>query len=226
MSPATTREHTRVPLTRDRVIDGALALADEIGIDALTIRKLAESLGVKPMTIYHHVENKDAIVDAIVDRVFAEITLPDAAEDWRSAVRDRCRSARQVLGRHPWAIPLMESRTTPGPATLAHHDAMLGFLFAGGLPIEVVAHAYAILDSYVYGFALQEAALPFNTDDDISELAGSMVAAMPEGSYPHLVEFTMRQVLQPGYRFADSFDVGLEIIISGLDRMTKGPDPQ
>lgn len=214
----------RAALTRERVIDGALALADDIGIEALTMRKLAESLGVKPMTIYHHVENKDAILDALIDRVFAEIALPDTSEGWASAVRTRCRSARQVLARHPWAIPLMENRTTPGPATLAHHDAMLGYLFDGGLPIATVAHAYAILDSYVYGFALQEAALPFSGEEDIGELAGSIVSAMPEGTYPHLVEFTMRHVLQPGYRFSDSFDVGLDIIITGIERLADARD--
>ena len=126
----------RPTLTRDRVLEGAIALADEIGIEAFTIRRLAAELDVKPMTIYHHVPGKEAIIDGMVDLVFAEIELPATGVDWRTAIRGRCRSAREVLRRHPWAPPLMESRTTPGPATLRHHDAVLGCLRRGGLSID------------------------------------------------------------------------------------------
>ncbi len=124
----------RTAMTRDRVLDGAVALADEDGISALTIRNLAAAIDAKPMTIYHHVPNKDAIIDGMVDRVFAEIDLPPAGTDWAGAMRHRARSARAVLARHPWATPLMESRTHPGPATLGHHDAVLGCLRAPASP--------------------------------------------------------------------------------------------
>ncbi len=118
----------RRPLSRERVLEGAVALADDIGIEAFTIRKLAAALGTKPMTIYHHVPSKEAIIDGMVELVFAEIERPRADEDWKSAVRKRCVSARNVLKRHPWAAPLMESRTSPGPENLGHHESVLASL--------------------------------------------------------------------------------------------------
>ena len=122
----------RVPLSRDRVLEAAVAVADAGGVGALTIRSLADKLGVKPMSVYHYVANKDEILDAIVDIVFAEIELPRAGGDWRAEMRRRANSARSVLRRHPWAIALLQARTSPGPATLRHHDAFLGTLRAAG----------------------------------------------------------------------------------------------
>jgi len=218
----------RRALTRERVIEAATALADAIGVDALTIRKLAAELDVKPMTIYHHVANKEAIIDGMVDSVFDEIDLPPTDTDWKTAIRQRTASARQVLARHPWAAPLMESRTTPGPATLRHHDAVLGCLRDGGLSIEMTAHAYAMIDAFVYGFALQEASLPATSGDELADLAQSMTAAMPDGDYPNLIEFTTEHVLQPGYDFGREFDFGLDLILDGLDTMSnkhRSPKP-
>lgn len=202
-------------LNADIVIDGAVALADEIGIEAFTIRKLADALGTRPMTIYHHVPGKEAIVDGMVDRVFAEIDRPPVDLDWQQAIRHRCRSVREVLARHPWAAPLMESRTNPGPETLGHHDAVLGCFFAAGLSVELTGHAYALIDSYVYGFALQEANLPATGGTEMHELAASMSELLEP--YPHLARFTDEHVLQPGYDFAAEFDVGLDLIIDGID---------
>ncbi len=223
-TPATTGSHTtdtavptRPTLTRDRVIAAAVALADAIGVDALTIRKLAVELDVKPMTIYHHIPNKEAIIDGMVDLVFGEIDLPPTDLDWKRAIRQRAASARVVLARHPWAAPLMESRTSPGPATLRHHDAVLGCLRAGGFSIEMTAHAYAVIDAFVYGFALQEASLPATSGDEMADLAEAMTAAMPVGEYPHLVEFTTGHVLRPGYDFGVEFDFGIDLILDGLD---------
>jgi AcrR family transcriptional regulator len=136
-------------LTPERVVASAVMLADGIGVDALTIRKLAVELDVKPMTIYHHVPNKEAIIDGMVDLVFSEIDLPPIDVDWKQAIRQRAASARVVLARHPWAAPLMESRTSPGPATLRHHDAVLGCLRAGGFSVEMTAHAYALIDALI-----------------------------------------------------------------------------
>lgn len=211
-----TAQGQRQPLTRDRVLCGALTLADEIGIETFTIRKLAAALDVKPMTIYHHVPGKEQILDGIVDLVFAEIELPPTNLDWRAAMRRRCMSAREVLNRHPWAPPLMESRTSPGPASMRHHDAVLGCLRSGGLSLATTAHAYAILDSYVYGFALQEAHLPFLGDADLGLLAEQILQAFPAGAYPHFVEFTTQHVLRPGYSFGCSFEVGLDLILDGI----------
>ena len=206
----------RPALSRERVVAGAVALADAQGIAALTIRSLAQHLGVKPMSLYYYVANKSEILDAIVDVVFSEIDLPTVDGDWRSEIRLRATSARHVLRRHSWAIGLLESRTSPGPATLRHHDAMLGTLRGAGFSIEMTAHAYALIDSYVYGFALQEAALPFDGSDDVVAVAGPMVEQFSTGEYPHLVELATEHVLQPGYDFGDEFDFGLDLILDAL----------
>ena len=203
-------------LTPERVIEGAVRLADRIGTDALTIRKIAEEIDVKPMTIYHHVPNKEAIIDGMVDAVFAEIDLPPTDVSWREAIRVRCRSMRAVLANHPWASPLMENRTSPGPATLTHHDAVLGCLRGGGFSLQLTAHAYAVVDAFMYGFALQEATLPATGGEEMAELAGAIAGQMPADRYPHLAEFTHEHVLKPGYDFGDSFEVGLELILDGL----------
>jgi AcrR family transcriptional regulator len=210
-------------LSADRVLQGAVALADEIGVGAFTIRKLAEALETKPMTIYHHVPGKEAILDGMVDRVFAEIERPPPDVDWKEGIRRRCVSARQALARHPWAAPLMESRANPGPETLGHHDAVLACLRRGGLSWEMVAHAYALIDSYVYGFALQEANLPATSGADMAQLAESIVEPLPSGAYRHLTEFTAEHVLQPGYDFRAEFEYGLDLILDALEQRASRP---
>ncbi len=201
-------------LSAERVLDGAMALADEIGIDDFTIRKLADALETRPMTIYHHVPSKEAIIDGLIDRVFAEIERPSPDLPWREAIRRRCVSARVALRRHPWAAPLMESRTNPGPETLGHHDAVLGCLFDAGLSLELTAHAYALLDSYVYGFALQEANLPATGGAEMRDLVAAMSVALQD--HPNLLRFSVEHVLQPDYDFTAEFDFGLDLILDGL----------
>jgi AcrR family transcriptional regulator len=218
--PASESPEGRAPLSRERVLRGALAVADAAGIGALTIRSLARELGVKPMSVYHYVANKDEILDGIVDLVFGEIDLPSTDGDWRSEMRRRATSARRALRRHPWAIGLMESRTTPGPATLRHHDAVIGTLRGAGFSMEMTAHAYALLDSYVYGFALQEASLPFEGPETVAEVAEPMMQQFPPGEYPHLVEMATEHILKPGYDFGDEFDFGLGVILDGLTKST------
>ena len=205
-------------LTPERVIEGAVRLADRIGVDALTIRKLAEEIDAKPMTIYHHVPNKEAIIDGMVDAVFAEVDLPPQELGWKSAIHVRCRSMRSALADHMWAAPLMESRTSPGPATLTHHDAVIGCFRRAGFSYELTATAYATVDAFVYGYALQAAALPGTDGEDVAELAEAMSEHMPADAYPHLTEFTVEHVLQPGYDFARQFDAGLELILDGLEQ--------
>jgi len=213
-TPKTARE--RPVLSRERILAGAVAVADDGGVDALTIRSLAAHLGVKPMSLYYYVANKSEILDAIVDGVFSEINLPTVDGDWRAEIHLRATSARHVLRRHSWAIGLLESRTSPGPATLRHHDAMLGTLRGAGFSIAMTAHAYALIDSYVYGFALQEAALPFDGPDTVAEVAGSIMEQFVGGQYPHLVELATEHLLQPGYDFSDEFDFGLDLILDAL----------
>ena len=208
----------RVRLTRQRVISGAMQLADAGGLGSFTMRSLAQSLRVKPMTVYGHIANKDEILDELIDAVFAEIEVPDTRGPWRDAVRQRARSARAALVRHPWAIGLMESRTTPGPATLRQHDAMLAVLSSAGFSLAMTATAYAMLDSYTYGFALQEAGLPFTSPETAQDMAGAILERIDVEQYPHLHDFTTRHVLQPGYNFAEEFDLGLTIILDPLSR--------
>jgi len=207
----------RAALSRERVLRGAAAVADASGIGALTMRSLARELGVKPMSLYHYVAGKDDILDGIVDLVFSEIDVPAAGGDWQLEMRRRAISARRVLRQHSWAIGLMESRANPGPATLRHHDATIGTLRGAGFSVAMTAHAYALLDSYVYGFALQEASLPFNPDSaaNVTEPGGQQIAA---DQYPHLAEMATQHIRQPGYDFGDEFDIGLSVILDALER--------
>jgi AcrR family transcriptional regulator len=200
------------------VLDAAVALADRDGVRSLSMRKLAHELGVEAMSLYHHVASKAAILDGLVDVVFSEIELPSGEADWKTAMRERAISARSALRRHPWATALMESRSTPGPANLRHHDSVLGILRNAGFPVELAAHAYSILDSYIYGFALQEASLPFHTPEEAAQVAETIMGDFAAQEYPHLTELTVEHVLRPGYDYGDEYLFGLELILDGLDR--------
>jgi AcrR family transcriptional regulator len=209
---------TRPPLDRARVLATAVAIADEYGIDSLTMRKLGDAVGVEAMSLYNHVANKSDLLDGMIDAVFSEIELPANASGWQAAMRQRARSVRAVLSRHRWAIGLMESRRSPGPATLRHHDAVIGILRGGGLSVGLTAHAFSALDSYIYGFALQEASLPFEAGHETSELATEIMSEFAADQYPHLTELAVEHVLQPGYDYGDEFMFGLDLILDGLER--------
>ncbi len=213
--PAT---QSRTPLSRERVLRAAVAFADESGIATLTMRKLGEALGVEAMSLYNHVASKGDLLDGMIDLVFSEIGLPSGGSDWKTAMRQRAISARQVLSRHRWAIGLMESRSSPGPATLRHHDAVIGSLRQAGFSIALAAHAFSVLDSYIYGFALQEASLPFDTGEETAGLAQLIMARFTPGEYPHLTELTVGHVLQPGYDYGNEYGFGLDLILDGLER--------
>jgi AcrR family transcriptional regulator len=217
-SPGTGARAQRVPLTRERVLHAAVALADESGSTSLSMRKLGEAVGVEAMSLYHHVANKDDLLDGMIDVVFGEIELPSDCRDWKQAMRQRALSARQVLARHGWAITFMESRKAPGPTTLRHHDAVLGCLRGAGFSVPLAAHAFSLLDSYIYGFALQERSLPFDTPEHAAELAQEILARFPVDEYPHLAELTAEHVLQPGYDYGNEFAFGLDLILEGLER--------
>jgi AcrR family transcriptional regulator len=216
--PAISRTEPRTRLTRERVLRVALAHADAGGLEALTMRKLAEELGVAPMALYRHVANRDDLVDGMVDIVFGEIDLPSTGDDWRAAMRQRAISVRDVLSRHRWAIGLMESRANPGPANLRHHDAVIGSLRAAGFDMAMVAHAYSVLDSYIYGFALTKMNLPFESGDDVAEIAQTMLEPFPVDEYPNLVAFITEHAMKPGYDYGDEFEYGLDAILDGLER--------
>jgi AcrR family transcriptional regulator len=204
-------------LSREKVIDAAMALADSNGIESLTIRALADSLGTKPMSMYHYVDGKDALRAAMVEAVFAEMRRPDPALPWREAIRNRCVSARDVLRRHPWAVPLLESGIAPGPESLAHHEAVLATLSRAGMSLPLMAHAYAILDSFIYGFAMEEANLAVQGGEASAELAEQISAAFDPVKYPHLVRLATEHVMRPDYAFGASFEYGLDLLLDGLE---------
>jgi AcrR family transcriptional regulator len=212
------RTEPRVPLSRERVLRAALALADRAGIESLTMRRLGQELGVEAMSLYNHVANKDDVLDGMVDLVFSEIELPSGGGRWKAALRERAISVREALLRHPWATGLLESRSSAGRATLQHHDWVLGTLREAGFSIGMAAHAYSVMDSYIYGFALQQQTLPFDTSDEVAEVAQNLMRQFPADAYPHLAEMIIEHALQPGYDYADEFEWGLDLILDGLDR--------
>ena len=170
------------------------------------------------MALYRHVANKDDLIDGMIDVVFGEIDVPSADGDWRTAMRRRAISVRDVLSRHRWAIGLMESRPNPGPANLRHHDAVIGSLRAGGFDMAMAAHAYSLLDGYIYGFAMTKMNLPFETGEEVADVASDMLAPFEEGAYPNLVAFITEHAMQPGYDFGDEFEYGLDLVLDGLER--------
>ena len=213
------RAEPRTALSRERILRAALTQADAGGLEALTMRSLAEALGVAPMALYRHMSNKDDLVDGLVDLVFAEVELPPAGPDWKAAMRRRAISLRDVLSLHRWAIGLMESRRNPGPANLRHHDAVLGSLKQGGFSIEMAAHAYSVLDGYIYGFALTKMSLPFDTSEEIADMAQSMLKPFPANEYPNLVEILTKHVMKPGYDYGEEFEYGLDLILGGIEKI-------
>jgi AcrR family transcriptional regulator len=209
---------TRTPLSSARVLQAAVALADEAGLEAFSMRGLAQELGVVPMALYKHVANKEELLDGMVDIVFSEIELPSPDVDWRSAMRRRAMSTREALQRHSWAIGMMESRQ-PGPANLRNHDAVMGCLRRAGFPFEVAIHAYSVQDAYIYGFAVQERDLALETPDSAGEAAqrrAETIGAL--GDYPHLAEIAAKLPMS-GYDNAVEFAWGLDLILDGLDRL-------
>ncbi|MFC4128377.1 TetR/AcrR family transcriptional regulator [Nocardia rhizosphaerae] len=208
----------RPPLSRQRVLDAAIRVADRGGVEAITMRRVAQELGVEAMSLYHHVPNKDAILDGVVDTVFTAIDLPPTdSPDWRAAIRARARSARAVLAEHTWALGLLDSRRTPGPATLRHHDAVLGVLRRAGFDLPTAAHAISLIDSYVHGYVLQEASLPITTPEDLTEVADGILADLPTAELPYLTEMIVEHALRPGYDHAAEFSYGLDLILDALD---------
>jgi AcrR family transcriptional regulator len=217
------RAHTRRPrLNRERVLQAAVALADEAGLDGFSMRGLAQELGVVPMALYKHVANKEELLDGMVDIVFGEIEAPAADGDWRSGLRRRATSARDVLKRHAWAIGRMESRH-PGPANLRHHNAVMGCLREAGFSFEMAIHAYSVQDAYIYGFALQERDLGLATPQSAGEAAQRRAETVGTvNDYPYLAE-VVAKLPETGYDTALEFMWGLDLILDGLDRLRALP---
>ncbi|WP_246186750.1 TetR/AcrR family transcriptional regulator C-terminal domain-containing protein [Microlunatus speluncae] len=215
-SPVRRGRAKREPLSRDRIVAAAIALADEKGEAGVTMRATAGRLGVEAMSLYNHVADRAGLLDGMVDAVFAEVELPTTATDWKQAMRDRALSSRSVLRRHPWAVSLMDSRSQPGPAILRHHDAVLGALRAGGFSVVMAAHAFSVIDSYLYGFVLQESAMPFSGPEELGKIATGILRDGPGEEFPHLTELITEHALRPGYDYAAEFDYGLDLILDAL----------
>lgn len=210
--------HTLLPgsLSRERVLRAAVRLADEGGIESLSMRKLAQDLGVKAMSLYNHVANKDDLLDGIVDIVVSEIEVPNFGVDWKTAMRRRAMSAHEVLLRHPWSTMPLVSRVNVGPAMLRYVDATLGCLREAGFSLEMADSAWNAIDSHIYGFTLQELNFPFETEE-YSEAAKNGLSLIPADKYPYLNRLT-HDVMEGRYDGIHDFEFGLELILNGLDR--------
>jgi AcrR family transcriptional regulator len=217
--PAT--DGPRDQLSEERVLRTAVALADRHGIEWLSMRKLADELGVSAMSPYYYVPNKERLIDGMVDIVFGEIEPPSPELDWKTAMRRRAVSTREALSRHRWAIGHMEGRTDHGPANLRLHDAALGCLRGAGFSLEMTVHAYSVQDAYIYGFVLQETDMSSETPDDFAAEAQRQMHAYADvlADYPHLVEVVGGHVAKAGYDYAAEFLFGLDLILDGLDKL-------
>jgi AcrR family transcriptional regulator len=215
--PARTAARRRKPLSRDQVLRAAMLLADEGGLESVSMRKLGQMLRVEAMSLYKHVANKDDILDGIADLVMADFEVPSGDVDWKTAIRRSATSAHQVLLRHPWAGRLIESRPNGGPARLRYVDAVIGVLSAAGFTMPRVIRAIMVLDSYTYGFALQELAWSFDPDK-APEVAAALAQGLPAGDYPNLRAMAEMVTTTAGAASVD-FEFGLDLILDGLQRL-------
>jgi AcrR family transcriptional regulator len=208
-------------LNRNRVLAAAVGIADERGIGAVTMREVASRLGVEAMSLYNHVANKDDILDGMVDLVIEQVVLPSDVDSWREAMRCRAVSAHQVFGRHPWVPLLLDSRKSSGPSRLLYLDWVLGKLITAGFSLKAAARAFSLLDSYIYGFSIQQ--FNFLADGDASpeEMAKMFLASIPVDKYPSLHQMASH-AMKSGYDAESDFDFGLQLILDGLERILEG----
>lgn len=218
MAKKRAKPESKQPLSRDRVVAAAVALADQTGYREFSMRRLGTELGVSPMALYKHVGGREELLDEMVDVVFAELEDPTPGDPWRQAMRRRGISVRDALRRHPWAVGLMESRRNPGPANLAHHNAVMGCLREAGFSFEMAVHAYSIQDSFIYGFALQEKTMGHETPEESAQAAKERGESSDGyGEYPYLVEVAS-ELQRSGYDHAAEFEWGLDAILETLER--------
>lgn len=207
----------RQPLTKERVLQAAVDVADQDGLGALTMRRLGRDLGFEAMAIYKHVANKEEILEGMLELVIGQIEIPEEGADWIDAMRRRAFSAREVLTHHSWAIGLLEAGTATGPTSLRYFNAILGNLRSAGFPMEDAAHAFWVLDCYVYGQVIQEISLPFPASEETTETARATLERTAMDDYPHLLAM-YEHALTFGYTFDMSFEFGLDLILDGLER--------
>lgn len=204
----------RTPLSRERIVDAAAEVADEHGLAGVSMRSVGKQLGVEAMSLYHHIAGKEQLLDELADWVFARIRLPAPQAGWRDGMSDRAHSARDVLSAHPWGLTLAESRRAAGPAVLEHHDAVLGCLRRNGFSVTLAAHAFSVIDAYVYGFVLTEQRLPFEADERVEDYVAELT--LPADRFPYLMEMVGEFIVGRDYAYGDEFEHGLELILDGL----------
>jgi len=205
----------RIPLTRERIVDAAAEVADASGLAGVSMRTVGKRLGVEAMSLYHHIGGKEQLLDALADWVFTRMRMPAPDAGWRDGMTDRALSAREVLSAHPWGLTLVESRRNPGVDLLAHHNAVLGCLRRGGFSVRLAAHAYSVLDSYIYGFVLTEQRLPIEEGERMEDFAAEL--GLPAERYPYMVEMVSEMMVGQDYTYGDEFEHGLELILDGLE---------
>jgi AcrR family transcriptional regulator len=211
----------RAPLSRQRVLQAALALADDGGVEALSMRKLAQEFGVVPMALYKHVANKDELLDGMIDVVVSEIDPPPSGTDWKTAIRRRVLSARSAMLRHPWASRVIESRTNPTPTVLAYMDSMIGMFRAGGFSVDLTHHAMHAMGSRLLGFT-QEL---FDDSVDLDPEATAVMVQQMAGRYPSITELVMAithdeaSVVGQGCDDQFEFEFALDLLLDGLERL-------
>ena len=208
----------RPALTKDRIIEAAVRVADRGGGSQVSMRNVGKELGVEAMSLYHHLAGKDALMDGLADWVYTQIDLPGPQEPWRRAMTDRASSARRALSHHPWALGLIESRRAPGPNLLGHHNGVLACLRGNGFSIPLASHAFSAIDAYVYGFVLTELNLPLDAGETIAEFVDEIQDALDAEQYPHLAAMIAEQVVGKDYAYADEFEFGLELILDSLKK--------
>lgn len=208
-----------IPLSRERILLAAICLADKGGIESLSMRKLAEELGVQAMSLYNHVVGKDDIVDSIVDIVVSKIEVPELGIDWKTAMRRRATSAHEMLLQHPWAAMELMSKINVRPPMLHYIDATLGCLHEAGFSLEMADHAWNAIDSHIYGFTLQELNFPVN-EADYSEAATEGLSFIPADKYPYMNQLT-HYVIDGRYDGIHDFEFGLGLILKGLDELRR-----
>lgn len=216
MSPS---DEKRTPLNRQRALRAAVELADSEGIDAVSMRNLASQLGVVPMALYRHVVNKEDLLDGMVEAVYGELDVRTGV-DWRSTMRQRATSMRETLRHHPWAVELMET-SSPGPANLHYHNAGIACLREqAGMPVRTAIDAYNLMDSYIYGFALQEKTLPGDIAAAAQTRRQDLTTADPSlaSRFPYLIE-VVEELGTSGYDYTGQFKRGLELILHGIEQL-------
>lgn len=204
----------RLPLTRERIIQAAADLADEQGIEALSMRRLGQALGVEAMSLYNHVEDKDDILAGMTDWLFVEIGPPVGADDWKASIRETAIRAKRVFAAHAWALPLCSARELSGPAGFALMDAMLELLLAQGYPIELVHHAWHVIASHVMGYAFQETTSTWGSDKEHDHGKAEALMRQYADRFPHVAALAP-YLMQCSYD--EEFEFGLDIILTGIE---------